>query len=288
MRIPPNGGNPSLFYPHDGHLIPFRLIKSGWQMYGPIGGMVAVDGNLIVTHRDEQGNGVITALDSKGNHKTLAAGFPAQGDYGMTDVAVDPRTGRIWFGCGTVTNSGVVGLDNWLVGWVRDHPDIHDVPFHDIELLGYKFQTPNPLAGLFGPADIAVTAAFQGFNQSFAIRVKGSPDGKPSGAIFSVAPGGGFPTVEAYGVHNPRGIAFNEYGAPYITNDGIEMRGTRPVKGDFDVLIRVPPGVPWLGWPNFSTTMESLSDPKYQPPEEMISKTGYPQVRQLLDERASA
>jgi glucose/arabinose dehydrogenase len=283
-RIPANGGRPILFYPARKNLIPLR---NTWQLYGPIGGMVVVDGNVIVTHRDENDLGVVTALDRKGGHKTLCAGLPTQGDYGLTDIAYEPRTNRLWFGCGTVTNSGVVGLDNFQIGWVRAHPDAHDVPLHDIELLGYKFQTPNPMAGIFGPAEIAVTAAFQAFSQSFAIRIKGSPDGKPDGAIYSVAVNGGFANVEAFGVHNPRGIAFNEFGAPYITNDGMEMRGTRPVKGDPDAFIRIPPGQPWLGWPDYSTTFDVISDPKYQPPEYLISKSGYPQVRPLIDIHAS-
>ncbi|HWE02728.1 MAG TPA: hypothetical protein VG326_09990 [Tepidisphaeraceae bacterium] len=286
-RVTANGKSPTLFYPRDDSLLPFRIPRTGWRMYGPIGGMVVHDGNVIVTHRDGNDLGVVTALDSKGGHKTICAGFPAEGDYGLTDLAIDPRTGRLWFACGSVTNSGVVGMDNWAAGWVREHPDAHDIPFHDIEELGYKFQTTNPLAGLFGPADIAVTAAFQAFNQSFAIRVRGSPDGKPSGAIYSVAADGGFATVEAYGVHHARGIAFNEFGQPYITNDGMEMRGTRPIKNDPDSLVRLPPGQPWLGWPEFSTDFEPIGDAKFQPPEWMIAPTGYPQVRSLIDQKAS-
>ena len=286
-RFPAAGGAPSLYYPSQRSILPFRFPRPPWQLYGPIGGMVFLDGNLIVTHRDERDMGVVTALDAKGGHKTIVAGLPAQGDLGLTDIAVDPRTGRLWFGCGTATNSGVVGLDNWEVGWVRYHPEVRDMPFHDIEGLGYKFQTANPLAGLLGPADIAVTSLFQPFNQSFAIRIKGSPDGKPNGAIFSVAATGGFASVEAYGVHNPRGIAFNEFGQPYITNDGMEMRGTRPIKGDPDALLRLPPGQPWLGWPDYSATLLPISDPQFQPPEWMIAPTGYPQVRALIDQRAS-
>lgn len=288
-RVPANGSRPILFYPRENVLLPFRIPKTGWQMYGPIGGMVVVDGNVIVSHRDENDLGVITALDSKGGHKVLAAGFPAQGDNGLTDVAVDPRTGRIWFGCGSATNSGVVGLDNWAAGWVRIHPEVHDMPFHDIEELGYKFQTINPLAGLFGPADIAVTAPFQAFNQNFAVHVRGSPDGKPNAAIYSVAPEGGFPTVEGTGMHLPRGITFNDLGQPYVVNDGMAMpQGcTRPIKNDPDSLIRLPPGQPWLGWPEYSTDFQPISDPRFQPPEWMIAPSGYPQVRWLIDQRAS-
>ncbi|HWE94968.1 MAG TPA: hypothetical protein VG269_13465 [Tepidisphaeraceae bacterium] len=285
-RVPLNGGKISLFYPPGGRL-PLPFPSPAWRMFGPIGGMVVVDGKVIVTHRDENGMGVITALDRKGGHKTVVAGFPTQGDGGLTDLAVNPLTGELWFGCGTATNSGVVGTDNWGEGWLRVHPDVHDVPWHDIELLGYKFQSVNPFAGIFGPADVAVTAPFQVFNQSFAIRIFGSPVGKPGGAIYSVSPTGGIATVKAHGIHNPRGIVFNEYGTAYFTNDGMEMRGARPIKDDPDALCHVPPGQAWFGWPDFSTTLDPIGDARYQPPQEMIARTGYPEVRPLIDRGAS-
>jgi glucose/arabinose dehydrogenase len=287
-RFSKGSNRPTLFYPHDRGIFNFNFTRS-WKMYGPIGGMVVVDGKVIVTHRDENDMGVVTALDANGGHKTLCAGFPAQGEHGLTDIVYDPRTNRLWFGCGTATNSGVVGIDNIEQGWVRAHPDAHDQPWHDIYLLGFRFQTINPMAGLFGPAEIAVTIPFQAFNQSFAIHVRGSPDGKPSGAIYSVAVSGGFANVEGHGIHYPRGIAFNEFGALYFTNDGMEMprNCTRPIKDDFDTMNRLPPGQPWLGWPDYSTIFELISDPKYQPEEALIAKTGYPQVRATIDLRAS-
>ena len=292
-KFSPTGGQPTLFYPHDTGILPFELPlqlpfpRAGWHMYGPIGGMVVVNGTVIVTHHDENDLGVVTALDSKGGHKTLAAGFPAQGDYGLTDVAFNSLTKRVWFGLGTATNSGVVGLDNWAVSWVRNHPEVHDIPYHDVELLGYKFQTPNPMAGLFGPADIAVTAAYQSFNESFSTRVKGSPDEKPNGAIFSVSPDGGFAKVEAHGVHLPRGIAISDVGAVYIVIDGMEMRGTRPIKNDPDSLVRLPTGVPWLGWPDYTTDFHLVSEPNFQAPEWMVRLSGYEQVRATIDTHAS-
>ena len=44
----------------------------------------------------------------------------------MTDIAVDPVSGRLFFGVGAATNSGVVGLDNW--NWVQKYPDFCDLP----------------------------------------------------------------------------------------------------------------------------------------------------------------
>lgn len=279
-------GKLELFYPRD-RRFPFNFPVTGWRMYGPIGGMVVYKGEVYVSHRDANGFGVITALDHKGHHRTVVAELPAQGDYGVTDLAID-STGRLFFGVGTATNSGVVGLDNWGVGWVLEHPQFHDVPWHDLFLFGYRFDSPNPMAGLFGPADIAVTGPFQAFNQATQLRVPGAISGKPSGAICSVSPQGGPIRVEGYGIHNPRGIAFDNYNQPYFTDTGMELRGTRPINKDPDALLRLVLGQTWYGWPDYSRDLVRISEKQFQPPAELISRTGYPEgVRSLIDERDS-
>lgn len=279
-------GKLELFYPRD-RRFPFNFPVTGWRMFGPIGGMAVYKGEVYVSHRDANGFGVITALDHKGHHRTVVAELPAQGDYGVTDLAID-STGRLFFGVGTATNSGVVGLDNWGVGWVLEHPQFHDVPWHDLFLFGYRFDSPNPMAGLFGPADIAVTGPFQAFNQATQLRVPGAISGKPSGAICSVSPQGGPIRVEGYGIHNPRGIAFDNYNQPYFTDTGMELRGTRPINKDPDALLRLGLGQTWYGWPDYSRDLSKINGNQFQPPPELISRTGYPEgVRALIDESDS-
>ncbi len=276
----------SLFYIYpEGRRLPFGLPTPGWKIYGPIGGMVFYQGRLYISHRDENDLGVITALDYKGHHTTIVAGLPAQGDFGVTDLAI--TNGRLYFGVGTATNSGVVGNDNFGV-WVKNHPKCHDESWHALSLLGYRFDTPNPFAGLFGPAEIAVTAPFQPFNQSNQTRVLGveHTTGKPNGAIYWVSPQGGPVTVEAHGIHLPRGIVVNEYGRIYFTNDGMEMRGTRPVKDDPDALLRLVPGT-WYGWPDYTADLNPVTDSRFQPPVDLIDRTGYPEVRFLIDQEGS-
>ena len=276
-------GKQDLFYPQ-GRKFPFNIAVTGWRMYGPIGGMAVHKGEVYVSHRDQDGFGVITALDGKGNHRTVVAQLPSQGDYGVSDVAFGPD-GRLWFGVGTATNSGVVGLDNW--SWVLKHSQFHDIPFHDLVLNGYRFNSPNPMAGLFSGADLSVTGPFQPFGQAFALRIPAARDGKPSGVVCSISPQGGPIRVEAHGVHNPRGIAFDSYGSAYFTDGGMEARGTRPILHDPDVLFRHLPGVPWYGWPDYTRDLHSVGEPGYQPPADMISGTGYPQVRPLIDQSGS-
>jgi glucose/arabinose dehydrogenase len=283
-------GAPFAIYPQTDHPLLSLFNPGGWHMYGPVGGMVCYQGKVFVSHRDADDMGVISALDYHGHHTTIVGNLPAQGDYGVTDLAISPTNGRLYFGVGTATNSGVVGLDNWETGWVRDHLLVHDEPWQNLALLGYRFDSPNPLAGLFGPSDLAVTAPYQAFNHSNETRIRGvaGSDGshKPNGAIYWVSPDGGFATVEAHGIHNPRGIAINEFGRVYFTNDGMEMRGTRPVKDDTDALLRLVPGA-WYGWPDYTADLQPVSGPAYQPPSELLTPSGYPELRFVIDQDSS-
>ena len=293
-----DGREPHIFGYHlrDGsyfNIYPYQRTVSfyppGFALYGPIGGMVVHQGRVIVSHRDRDGSGMITWLDYKGGHGTVVADLPARGDYGVTDVTISPNNGRLYFGVGTATNSGVVGNDNWDAGWLKRYSDVHDIPYDPnstLYLLGRRFDTPNPQAGLFG-SDITVTAPFQPFGVSNQTQLFGN-NPKPNGAIYSVGIDGGDLRIEAYGIHNPRGLAFNdnEYGRLYMTNDGMELRGTRPVKDDPDCLLRVSSGV-WYGWPDYATNCQPVSNSIFQPGPEMMMKSGYPDLSFLIDHERS-
>ncbi len=259
---------------------------SDFEIFGPIGGMVAAHGKIYVTHRDASGGGVITALDYDGGHKTLVGDLPARGDHSVTDIAVTPD-GRLVFGMGSATNSGVVGLDN--MSWLRASHNVCDQVWtdqsggnHAVYLLGWRFNTTNPFAGLFGGGEIAVTAPFQTFGQSIDIRIPRAVNGKPNAAVFSIDPEGGDLQVEAHGVRYPTGLAFNDYGALYMTNQGMKLRGTRPVKDDPDVLLKVVHGQ-WYGWPDFSANLVPIQEARFQPPMEMLIKSGYRELSFLVD-----
>jgi len=248
--------------------------KPRFTLYGPIGGMMVYKGRVYVSHRDEHDYGVITALDYTGGHTTIVAHIPAAGDYSITDLTINPTVNppRLYFGVGAATNSGVVGIDNW--DWVRGRPDVHDIPATKLRLMGFRFDSPNPFSGLFGPADIAVTAPFQPFNISNQTEV--SP-GKFAGAsIYSCVVNGGDVRLEGHGIRNPRGLGFNGFFV-FFTNQGMELRGTRPIKDDPDSILRLGSGGgDWFGWPDYTTDLQSIELERYQPPLDMIARTGYP------------
>jgi glucose/arabinose dehydrogenase len=271
-----------------GRRVPF--ITTGFEIYGPIGGMVATEGKIFITHRDAKGKGCVTAFGYDGSHTTIVADLPAQGDFSVTDIAVRPTDGRLFFGMGAATNGGVVGTDNSAVGWVRKHPNACDQSFVTLKLNGYKFTTKNPDAGLFSGPDTVATGPFQPFGLSDKNRIQPAITGKPNAAIYSVSPAGGDLQVEAHGLRLPRGLAFNEFGGLYATNDGMEMRGSRPVKDDPDSLLWIilspghrPDSIPWYGWPDYTADLLSITDQRFQPPEVLPRRSGYPDVSPLID-----
>lgn len=277
-------GSLTTIYPA-GRRIPFSPVQPGFQIAGPIGGMVFYQKKLYVSHRDHDGFGVITAFGLDGSHKTIVGDLPARGDFGVTDLAI--FRDRLYFGIGSATNSGIVGLDN--IRWLRKYRNLCDQAFQDLELLGLRFTTKNPFAGLFGGSDIVPTGPFQPFGYSNLARIRHTANGKPNSCVCSVALTGGDFQVEAFGLHLPRGLAFNEYNWLLVANDGMEMRGSRPVKDDPDAIVRVIPGGPatWYGFPDYTADMNPVTDGRYQAPAEMLLRTGFPKVTFLIDHDAS-
>ncbi len=277
FEIYPRSANPLL-----------RFVSRDLPIFGPIGGIAIRDGEVYVAHCDAEGRGMISAFTYDGRRRTVVSDLPTQGENSVTDLAFHPTNKRLYFGIGSVTNSGVVGMDNWQQGWPRKKENVADVPAVDLKLLGYRFDTPNPSGGLLGGNDIAVTAPFQPFGTSKRLRIPQSTTGKPTSALFSISSGGGDLRVEAHGIREPRGLAFNEFGNLFVTNQGMEMRGTRPVKDDPDSVLRIPPGGgTWFGWPDYSADLVPITDSRFQPPAQMIIRTGYPEVSFLIDHQGS-
>jgi sugar lactone lactonase YvrE len=280
----PDGTNFTIYPVKRTIVFPFDVIKVGFRIYGRVGGIAVGNGKVYVSHRDEDGMGVITAFNYDGTHETIVSNLPARGDNQMSDLALRPN-GRLWFGVGSATNSGVVGMDNW--NWVKKYPDFADRSFVDLKLNGYHFKSKNPDAGLFGGPEIAVTAPFQPFNVSSQTRIRANE--LPTGAIYSVDASGGGRRVEAHGIRAPRGMAITALGTLYMTAGGMELRGTRPIKDDPDAMLRVTQST-WYGFPDFSTDLVPITDQRFQLTGDMrllLIKSGYDEISFLIDRNAS-
>ena len=254
-----------------------RVVKLGKQnrhipvaddFKAPLTGLTWHEGRLYVAYV-----GGVDVLDpDTGNHHPILTKLPAGGDHPNGAVVFGPD-GKLYFGIGTATNSGVVGLDNIQRGWVAKAPDVRDIPCRDLKLKGTNFNVNNPLT----PKDLhdeAATGAFQAFGTTTA-RNQVIPGSLPcNGAIFRAKPDGTDLQMVAWGIRHPAGLQFGHDGALYFTMQGFEERGSRPVVGDSDYFYKVVPGE-WYGWPDFAGNRSVAS--------EQFQKSGFP-VTPLLAE----
>ena len=173
--------------------------------------------------------------------------------------------------------------------WVRRHRQACDLSYQALDLLGFRFDALNPEASIFSPNSL-VTVPFAPFGTSDVIRIPAVefPVQKPSGAIYSCTLDGGDPKIEAWGVRDPEGLAIDNYGQIYLTDRGMELRGTRPIDNDPDGFFQLNGfSGTWLGSPDYSRSLEPINMAKYQPPSWMIIPSGYPNVRFLIDHETS-
>ena len=199
--------------------------------------------------------GRILRIGPEGEISVLVDGLPGRGDHHTNGPVIGPD-GWLYFAQGTATNSGVVGLDNWEMGWLKRFPDYHDLPCKDVVLSGVNYTTGNPFEE--GDEQAIVTGAFVPFGVPTARGQVIEGRFPCHGAVMRVRPEGGGPELVAWGFRNPFGLAFSPDGRLFVTENGYDVRGSRPVFGTGDHLWQVEPGV-WYGWPDFHGG-RSLSD----------------------------
>lgn len=165
-------------------------------------------------------------------------------------------------GQGTVTNSGVVGVDNYLFGWLKARPQNHETPCRDVTLTGENFESENPLTEA---SDRATTGAFKPFGTPSTAGEVIRGNVKCGGSIVRFnADGSGFELV-AWGLRNPFGVQFDRSGQLWTTNHGADVRGSRNIFNDPDYLIRVEQGG-WYGFPDYFDG-RPVTDARFNPPE---------------------
>ncbi len=223
-----------------------------WVRTGAVTGAVFVDGALIVTNTDR-----VVRIEADGTTRTIVDGLPGRGDHQTNHPAVGPD-GKVYFGVGTATNSGVVGSDNAAYAWLKDNPDVHDVPARDVVLAGHNFEDRDVLGDL---GRTVRTGAFVPFGTETTAGQVIAGSVKASGAILRCDPDGANLEVVAWGLRNPYGIAFAADGRLYATEHGMDTRSKRQIIGDFDDLYLIEEGR-WYGWPDFASGIR-LDDPRW-------------------------
>lgn len=228
-------GNPSIFHLVDGN---FEIIADSFNV--PLTGITFMEDKIYVSHR-----GMITVLRENGSRSNIITGLPSCGDYSNSRVAFGTDN-KMYFGQGTVTNSGVVGIDNQ---WVTDFPCAYDYPGNYVLLNGQNFPTDNIF--LDTAVETVYTGAFSAFgvsNDPHEVR-KGVT--KASGSILKANPDGTNLELVAWGLRSPSYVKFDEQGRLFVSNNGYDIRGSRPIANAPDEFHNIVPGL-WYGWPDYA------------------------------------
>ncbi len=228
---------------------------------GPWTGISFHNGFFYVAEGGTLEGGKILRISPSGEIKVLVDGLPGLGDHHTNGPVV--RGGFIYFGQGTATNSGVVGTDNAEFGWLKRQKSFHDIPCEDITLAGENFETANVLTD--DANDKTTTGAYSPFGKATSPGevIKGQIP--CNGAIMRIPVDGGKIEVVAWGFRNPYGLAFSPDEKLYITENGYDVRGSRPVWGTGDVLWEVKAGS-WYGWPDFTAGQPIDKKQDYEAP----------------------
>jgi glucose/arabinose dehydrogenase len=147
------------------------------------------------------------------------------------------------------------------MGWLKEHPNFHDVPAKTIRLRERTFTSENPLSA---KSDKIETAAFQPFGKGVPADQSVPGTTKASGTILRMNADGSNLEVYAWGLRNPFGVAWRN-GTLYASENGFDARGSRPIANDKEDLYEIREGA-WYGWPDFASGIP-VTDPQFRPKE---------------------
>src|SRR5262245_8700833 len=109
----------------------------------PVNGLTFHKGWLYVSEGGHPAR--ISCFDLDGNLRAvLLDNLPGPGNYHTNMVAFGPDD-KLYFSQGAMTNTGIIGLDAYELGWLRRLPHGHDLPGYDIVLTGVNAETADPL-----------------------------------------------------------------------------------------------------------------------------------------------
>jgi DNA-binding beta-propeller fold protein YncE len=229
---------------------------------GPWSGVTFHNGAFYIAEGGEMEGGRILRVTKTGEITPLIANLPSVGDHHTNGPVI--KDGFIYFGQGTATNSGVVGEDNAEFGWLPRKKEFHDIPCKDIVLRGQNYTSANVFTE--DPNDKTTTGAYLPFGtpSSPGQTIKGIIP--CTGSILRMPLQGGQLELVAWGFRNPFGLAFSPDGRLFISENGYDDRGSRPVWGSGDVLWEIKNGL-WYGWPDFSAGKPISNDEEFKVPE---------------------
>ena len=226
-----------------------ELFAEGFNV--PLIGLNYRDGDLYVSH-----NTAISVIRRNGSRQDIIKGLPSYGDYSNCRVDFG-NDGKMYFGIGSATNSGIVGNDNL---WLEGYSTFHDYPGSYILLNGTNFPSNNILGN---SNEIIYTGAFSIYGeatQPFEVK-KGIT--KATGSILRANPDGSDLELVAWGLRSVSYLRFDFNHRLLVSNNGYDVRGSRPIANAPDEFLIITEGT-WYGFPDYSGG-EPVTLPRFRP-----------------------
>ncbi len=192
----------------DGNL---TVVVEGEKGRGPWTGVSFHQGNFYISEGGHPGR-ILRVPKAGGQIATIVSGLPSGGDHHTNRPVMGPD-GWLYFAQGTVTNSGVVGPDNAMMGWLKKRPELHEIPARDIVLKGKNFKKPDMLRNPFGTETTGAYVPYGTETTQGQVIAGMLP---ATGAIMRVRPTGGSLRMVAWGLRNPFGLTFSASGNLYV------------------------------------------------------------------------
>ncbi|MDT4956115.1 MAG: hypothetical protein QOJ02_4253 [Acidobacteriota bacterium] len=225
----------------------------------PVNGLTQHEGRLYVSEGGHPAR--ISSFNLDGRRQTVILdNLPGPGNYHTNMVAFGPD-GKLYFSQGAMTNTGIIGLDAYELGWLRRLPHGYDLPGYDIALSGVNVETANPLSKEENAR--TQTGAFAPFGERTKREQRIAAQLPCTAAIMRCNMDGSELELVAWGLRNAFGLGFLPDGRLIALDQGADDRGSRPVGNVPDMLFEVRQGA-WYGWPDFIGDVP-ITDPRYKP-----------------------
>lgn len=222
----------------------------------PVTAVAFHEGKVYVTHA-----GTVSRITDDGKLEAVITGLPGQGDHQANQLVF--KDGYIYVAVGTVTNSGVVGPDNAVFGWLNVDrlKNLHDVPCRDVVLTANATYESDDVSGHNLPK--VKTSAYAPFGTELPAGATVPGNVKCNGAVLRARLDGSGLEVYASGLRNPYGLKLGPDNQLYATNHAFDARGSRPIENAPDCFYRIEQGA-WYGSPDYACD-EPVTDPKFKP-----------------------
>ena len=241
------------------------------NLRAPVNGLTLHKDRLYVSEGGHPGR--ISRFELNGSsQKVILDNLPGPGNY-HTNMAAFGRDGKLYFSQGAMTNTGIIGLDAYDLGWLRRLPHSYDLPGYDITLNGVNIETLDPLNRSECKSESrsesssenarTQTGAFVPFGERTHHGQRISAQLPCTAAIMRCNEDGSDLELVAWGLRNAYGLGFLPDGRLLAVDQGADDRGSRPVGNVPDMLFELRKGA-WYGWPDFIGGMP-ITDPRFQP-----------------------